>query len=141
MAYLVGLLLALLLFAIAAAVRLDRERAFYPTVLMTIALYYVLFGVIGGETRVLMIEVGVASVFLLTAIAGFKWSAWLIVAGMAGHGLFDSVHGALYVDRGVPLWWPAFCGTFDITAALVLAALLLRRRGSGASDVGKAGRI
>ncbi|MEO7941003.1 MAG: hypothetical protein ABIR55_20460 [Burkholderiaceae bacterium] len=48
MPYLSGLLLALLLCAITAAVRLDRERAFYPTVLMTIALYYVLFAVIGG---------------------------------------------------------------------------------------------
>lgn len=138
MDYLIGIVLAVVLFVFASIVRLDRERAFYPTVLMTIALYYVLFAVIGGQTHVLLLELGVASAFFAAAIAGFRCSPWWIVAGLAGHGIFDCVHGALFVDRGVPAWWPAFCMAFDVMAALLVAALLLRRRARAQQNVSTA---
>jgi hypothetical protein len=41
--YLTGLLLSVAVARFATAIGLDRERAFYPTVLMVIASYYVLF--------------------------------------------------------------------------------------------------
>jgi len=34
------------------------------------------------------------------------------------------VHGQLIADPGVPVWWPAFCASYDITAAAWLAGLL-----------------
>jgi hypothetical protein len=40
MAYVIGIILALAVSTYAAALRLDRDRAFYPTVLIVIALYY-----------------------------------------------------------------------------------------------------
>ena len=45
MEYLIGLLLASAVAGMAAIVGLDRDRAFYPTVLSVIASYYVLFAV------------------------------------------------------------------------------------------------
>ena len=30
-------------------------------------------------------------------------------------------HGLLVDNRGVPIWWPAFCAAFDITAGAYLA--------------------
>jgi len=39
MAYVIGLVLALAVSAYASALGLDRDRAFYPTVLIVIALY------------------------------------------------------------------------------------------------------
>jgi hypothetical protein len=41
--YVIGVVLALIAGLFAMWVRLDRDRAFYPTVMIVIALYYVLF--------------------------------------------------------------------------------------------------
>jgi hypothetical protein len=42
--------------------------------------------------------------------------------------VFDSIHGHVIANPGVPLWWPAFCFTFDVTMAAVMAVLLLSAR-------------
>ena len=49
MEYLIGLILALAVAGLAAITGLDRERAFYPTVLIVIASYYVLFAAMGAS--------------------------------------------------------------------------------------------
>ena len=48
---------------------------------------------------------------------------WIVVAGLAGHGIFDALHGYLVENPGVPAWWPAFCLAFDLGAAGSLAWL------------------
>jgi hypothetical protein len=42
--------------------------------------------------------------------------------------MFDSVHGELIANPGVPAWWPAFCLAYDVTAAAYLAWILSRRK-------------
>jgi hypothetical protein len=56
----------------AAVVGFDRERAFYPTVLIVIASYYVLFAVMGASRRTLIIEIVIAGGFFLVAVLGFR---------------------------------------------------------------------
>lgn len=112
---------------LATVVGLDRDRAFYPTVLIVIALYYPLFAVIGGSHPALVVESGVATAFIVLAIVGFRYSLWLTVAALASHGILDVVHGQVIANPGVPVWWPAFCLTYDVAAAAYLAVLLLRR--------------
>jgi hypothetical protein len=53
MALLVGALLAFAVGLFATVSRLDRDRAFYPTVAIVIASYYCLFAVMGASTRAL----------------------------------------------------------------------------------------
>lgn len=118
---LVGVALALAVSAYAMAIGLDRDRAFYPTVLIVIASYYVLFAVMAGAGRATIVEACVASVFLLVATIGFKWNSWFVVAALATHGMLDLVHGSVVSNPGVPTWWPAFCLTYDLTAAAFLA--------------------
>jgi hypothetical protein len=125
-AYLIGFVLALAVSVYAMLIGLDRDRAFYPTVLIVIAFYYVLFAVMGGEVRTLIEESLIAGCFLLVATMGFKRSSWLIVVALAAHGLLDVVHGSVVSNGGVPPWWPAFCMTYDITAAAFLAWTLHR---------------
>ena len=48
MEYLIGLMLAVAVAGFATAIGLDRERGFYPPVLIVIASYYVLFAVMGA---------------------------------------------------------------------------------------------
>ena len=128
MEYLVGLVLALGISLGATAVGFDQERSFYPTVLIVIALLYSLFATMAGSTRALLLELLPGAVFIFAAVSGFKTGLWWVVAGLIGHGLFDFVHGSLISNPGVPVWWPGFCGTYDVVAGLYLAFLLKRSR-------------
>jgi hypothetical protein len=128
MEFLVGAVLALSVGLSATFLGLDRDRAFYPTVMIVIASYYALFAVMGGSAQALAIESIVIVVFLGASIAGFRTSLWLVVAALAGHGLFDFIHGHLIVNPGVPAWWPSFCLSYDVVAAAYLAWLLSRSR-------------
>lgn len=124
MALLVGFVLALAVGVFARIVGLDRDRAFYPTVMIVIASLYGLFAVMGSSMHALVLESMVAGAFVAAAISGFKWSQWTVVIALAGHGLFDLVHGGLIANPGVPDWWPQFCISYDVTAAGYLAWLL-----------------
>jgi len=87
---------------LATALRLDRDRAFYPTVAIVIASYYALFAVMGSSTHVLVLESLAGVVFLLAAVYGFRSSLWVVVAALAAHGIFDLVHGAAIPNPGAP---------------------------------------
>jgi hypothetical protein len=129
MEYLIGIGLALVVCAFAMLVGFDRDRVFYPTLVIVIATYYILFAVIGSSTRALAFEVSIAAAFLALAVAGLKNNLWLIVAALAGHGVFDFFHHLFIQNPGVPRWWPGFCLSFDVIAGGFLAVLLMRRSG------------
>jgi len=120
--------LALLVSFLARLAGFDRDKAFYPTLLIVIACYYVLFAVMGASVHALIAESILMMGFLITAFLGFKFNLWFVVWGLAGHGLFDLVHSRLLTNPGVPAWWPSFCLTYDITAAGFLAWILKRRK-------------
>jgi hypothetical protein len=126
MEYLAGAVLALGVSLLATFIGFDKDRAFYPTLMIVIASYYGLFAVMGGSLEALAIETAVLLVFLAAAILGFKKNLWLVVGALFGHGIFDLVHGHLITNPGVPAWWPMFCLTYDVVAAGYLAWLLNR---------------
>jgi hypothetical protein len=126
MEYLIGITLALAAFLFARFVGLDRDRAFYPTVMIVIALLYALFAAISGSGTVLALESIAIVGFVLLAVLGFKSSLWLVAAALFAHGIYDFFHGHLFANPGVPAWWPAFCMAYDVTAAAGLAWLLVR---------------
>jgi hypothetical protein len=72
MGYAVGILIALALLL--------------PTLVVVIASCYVLFAVMGGSTRALVLESVAMSAFAVFAVAGFKRDPWLVVAALAAHG-------------------------------------------------------
>ncbi len=124
MAPLVGVLLALVVGLFATTVGLDRDRAFYPTVMIVIASLYALFAVMGASTNALVLESLAGAVFVAAGVFGFKGSLWVVVFALAAHGVFDLAHGRVIANPGVPAWWPAFCLTYDVTAAAYLAWLV-----------------
>jgi hypothetical protein len=128
MEYLIGMLLSLAVVALAATMRMDRDRAFYPTVLIVVASYYVLFAAMGGSGRIIVLEIVVASGFLLFAIVGYKISLWLVAIGLVGHGVFDIFHHLIIENPGMPLWWPGFYMACDVVLGGFLMVLLWRRR-------------
>jgi hypothetical protein len=79
MAVIVGLVGALVAGVFATKVGLDRERGFYPTVTIVIALLYVLFGAIAGSGHALVVEVMIATAFIVAATWGSgarRGSSW-----------------------------------------------------------------
>ena len=131
--YVVGVILSMGVALFARFVRLDRDRAFYPTVTIVIASYYVLFAVMTGSVETVVLESAVMTPFVIAAVAGFKGSAWIVVVALAGHGVQDAFHGNIIANAGVPAWWPAWCLAYDVGAAAGLAWLI--RQGLYANDV------
>src|SRR3954463_4152776 len=81
--YVVGIVLSVGVALFARWVGFDRDRAFYPTVLIVIASYYVLFAAMIGSLQTVALESAVMAVFVIAAVAGFKGSAWIVVAALA----------------------------------------------------------
>jgi hypothetical protein len=128
MAALIGAALAIGVAVFAHAVGFDRDRAFYPAVLIVIASYYLLFALMAGISgRGLVEEIAALLVFAAVAVLGFRTSLWLVAAGLALHGLFDFVRPLALSEHGAPAWWPPFCLAFDVAAAAGLALLLWPR--------------
>jgi hypothetical protein len=124
MALAVGIFLAIAIGLFATIVGLDRDRAFYPTVMIVIALLYVLFAAMGASTQALILDSLVGVIFIAGAVSGFRSSLWIVVVALAAHGIFDLFHGHVISNPGVPDWWPPFCSAYDITAAAYLAWLI-----------------
>jgi hypothetical protein len=124
--FVIGIVLSAGIAVFARYVGFDRDRAFYPTVMIVIALYYVLFAVISGSVQTVVIESVVMTLFAAAAVAGFKSSMWIVVVALAGHGVFDAFHGHFIENAGVPAWWPAWCLAYDVGAAAILAWLIKR---------------
>ncbi len=49
------------------------------------------------------------------------------MVALGAHGLMDSFHHQLVQNTGVPEVWPGFCASFDVTAAALVALILLAR--------------
>lgn len=137
MAFLVGVVLALAVGVMATTVGLDRDRAFYPTVTIVIASYYVLFAVMGASTQILVLEVLLGLVFLAAALWGFKSSLWIAAAALALHGVQDLWHDRIIVNAGVPAWWPYFCCGYDLAAPAYLAWLIKTGRVRASPTAGR----
>ncbi len=125
MEYLIGAGLALGVGLFASLTGYDRGRGFYPTVLVVVASYYDLFAIIGGREGVLGQESVPLALFVVLSVVGFRTNLWVVVVALAAHGLFDLVHGQIITNPGVPAWWPMFCLSFDVSAAIYLGWRLI----------------
>ena len=134
MEYVIGIAAAVAVGLFASVVGFDKDRSFYPVVLIVIATLYLLFAAMAKSTGSLVAEAIPALVFVAMATLGFRKKApWLVVAGLALHGVFDFFHGAVITNPGVPVWWPGWCLAYDVVAAAYLAALIVFRRPSHAA--------
>ena len=95
----------------------------YALSLALIAAVYIGFAVADGRPTVLAVEAAVAAVFVIVAAAGVTGPAWLLVAGLAGHGFKDLwQHRRQFVAN--TRWWPPFCLVVDWVVAAILVVLI-----------------
>lgn len=128
MAILIGIGSALAVGAFGSITGLDRERGFYPTILVVIASYYILFAAMAGSVSALGPELVIFALFTAVAAWGFRRDLRLVIAGLVAHAVLDFFHGGIVSNPGVPSWWPAWCAAYDVTAPAYLAVLVWRRR-------------
>ncbi len=91
---------------------------------MAIASVYVGFAVAEGRRTVPAGETGVASMFVIIAAAAVTGTPWLLVVGLAGHGVKDLwQHRRHFVAN--TRWWPPFCLVVDWVVAGIIAIEIL----------------
>ncbi|HRD46294.1 MAG TPA: hypothetical protein PLF78_07425 [Caulobacter sp.] len=126
MEMMIGVALALGVGGFAMLSGFDKDRAFYPTVAIVVAAYYLLFAAMTGRGAIVLAETLVMAGFAAIAVIGFRGDPWFTVLALGGHGVLDLAHPRLIANPAAPDWWPAFCLAFDVTIAGWLAARLLR---------------
>jgi hypothetical protein len=127
MNYVIGIVLALATCGAALSLPRNRDRWFYPAMVVVIVLFDVLFAVMAGDRNALLLEAAILVAYVVMALLSYKFSLWLAVVALAAHGVFDLTHSLLFHNGGIPEWWPGFCMAFDVVAALFLCVLLVRR--------------
>ena len=96
----------------------------YALGLALIAGVYIGFAVADGRPQVIVAESIVASIFVVVAAVAVTGSVWLIVVGLAGHGLKDLwQHRRRFVAN--TRWWPPFCAVVDWVAAAIIAVAII----------------
>jgi hypothetical protein len=96
----------------------------YALGLVLIASIYIGFAVADGRPGVIAVESSVVGIFVVVAAAAVTGSPWLLVAGLAGHGLKDLwQHRRHFVAN--TRWWPPFCLVVDWTAAAIIAGEII----------------
>ena len=96
----------------------------YALGIVVIASVYIGFAVADGRPKVLAVESGVATMFVVVAAAAVTGSPWLLVAGLLGHGAKDLwQHRTHFVAN--TRWWPPFCLVVDLAAAAIIAVEIL----------------
>src|SRR6266480_5828462 len=92
----------------------------YALGLVLLASVYIGFAVADGRQTRVVVESGVAAIFVVVAAAAVTRSAWLLALGLGGHGLKDLwQHRTQFVAD--TWWWPPFCLVVDWVVATVIA--------------------
>ena len=96
----------------------------YALEIALIAAIYIGFSVADGRPKIIAVESAVAGAFVVIAAVAVTGPAWLLVAGLAGHGLKDTwQHRTQFVAN--TRWWPPFCAAVDFVAALILLIAIM----------------
>jgi len=101
-----------------------EPKTVYALGLPLIAAVYIGFSVADGRWQVIAVESSIVGLFVVVAAVSVSGSAWLLVLGLAGHGVKDLWQHRTQFVRNTR-WWPPFCATVDWVAAGILATAIL----------------
>ena len=93
--------------------------------LVLIGSVYYGFALMSKDKKTVVIELTVATLFVLMAVLGLWFSPWLIIVGLFLHGFWDLAHhNQDSVLAHIPAWYIPFCAAYDWSMAAYLALLL-----------------
>lgn len=120
-----GVGLALLTLLLVTSLEEALARRFLALLLAAIGAVYVGFALMDGRRGVLVLEVAAAAATFVCALYGLAVSPLGLVAGYAGHGVWDLLHHPRRsVGASVVPWYPLACLAYDwIVAVWILGTL------------------
>lgn len=130
----IGIFIAVIVVLRFRARRLEKTQWAYPLLLATFPIYYWVFAVYASDYTALLNELMAGVTFLAIAYVAYRSRSFatllLLAIGYVAHAAYDFYHDALFVNSGVPTWWPEFCGSVDVLIGGYVAylAFSLRRR-------------
>ena len=98
----------------------------WPFFLVTLPVYYMLFGVLAMDGWVIFKEFLFGLPYIITGLLVWRITSGptLLVIAFAwlSHGLYDFYHDVFFVNPGVFSWYPAFCALVDVAVAGYIVA-------------------
>ncbi len=91
--------------------------AYHAVWLANIAAVYLGFAFVDGRPSIAVLEIAVATGFVVLAFLGFWLSPAFIAAGLFLHAFWDLVHQPRGITTRLPRWYPPFCAAFDFVFA------------------------
>jgi hypothetical protein len=114
-ALVVGIGLGVLSIVLARRVR--GENWLYAAAVIVLPLIYVAFAVASGDSSVVLLELALGLPFILGGVLClvFRLPLSAVVLGTLWilHAAFDIFHNVLFINDGVPGWYPIFCAAVD----------------------------
>ncbi len=99
----------------------------FPTLLASFPAYYWVFAVYGNDYVALRYELIAGVGFIVMSVYAWqkKNTAGMVILaiGYIAHALYDVVHDKLFINAGMPGWWPEFCGAADLILGLYVGYL------------------
>ncbi len=113
---------------IAFARQIRGEHWVYSLSLIILPMIYAGFAWAAGETPIGWQEMLYGLPFLIggvvLSLVRPRWVAAIVGALWLAHGGYDLLHPQLFINPGVPAWYPLFCGSVDIVVGLYLLGLV-----------------
>ncbi|MFK8047051.1 MAG: hypothetical protein AB8B81_01330 [Halioglobus sp.] len=98
----------------------------WPFFLVTLPIWYMLFGLLALDGTVIMQELLYGIPYLATGLflwkinPEFRLTRPLLGIAWLSHGFYDYYHNWFFVNPGVFSWYPAFCAVVDIVVGVYL---------------------
>lgn len=132
LAFTIGFIVAIIVIVRFRKSRLEKNRLAYSMLLISFPFYYFGFAIYGNNYATIPLEFLGGLIFFVIALLSLKLDDYhqfsLLAFGYILHGVYDITHDMLFINAGMPSWWPEFCGVIDIVIGLYLVSLAFRSR-------------
>lgn len=91
----------------------EKQNDLWGILLVVIASDYIGFGIMDGRMKQKLIEIAICTGFVVLSVLGLWYSAWFLVIGYVGHGIWDYIHDHRLVVTKIKRWYPPFCMIYD----------------------------
>jgi len=104
----------------------------FSVTLILLPVIYIAFGLFTGDSSIILGEILVGVPFIVVGFLclrlGFVASGYLLASLWLIHGGYDLYHDFLFINPGVPSWYPVFCAVVDMVVGSYLFYSMYRLR-------------